>query len=222
MDDVEAVARRMRVDDLITAPDNPEKDWADLEQIDREMYVDEARSAITAYKAWLADNGWAIVTREPTEEMQVEGLTKLCDVIEGELKAPMVPQPDEEWLRAFRNGAITRNSRETNAVWAAMLMEGEMPKRNHRKGTAMTCRVEVTGNTGSDLVAYEGEGSLEHPVPRGEYALTKSYGRNTLTGDDGKKYLIVAPEPIGADGYLDQKIADGILKIIAGDRPWED
>ena len=98
----------------------------------------------------------------------------------------------------------------------------------------MLCRVKVTG---AGVVAYEGEDGLEHPVPRGEYTLTKSDGRYTLTGAYSWRwaeeleelgvtprsvsgdYLIIAPDGIGAGGYLDQKLEDRTLQIIEGVRP---
>jgi len=80
----------------------------------------------------------------------------------------------------------------------------------------MTCRVKKTG---SAITAYEGKDGLEHDVPRGEYALTKFDGRYTLTGDDGKKYLIVANEPHGTGHYLDQQKSSGTLQLIEGEWP---
>ncbi len=79
----------------------------------------------------------------------------------------------------------------------------------------MRCRVKVTG---AGIVGYEGEGGLEHPVPRGEYTLTKSDGRYRLTGPSGD-YFIIAPDGIEADGYLDQKLEDRTFQIIEEERP---
>ena len=70
----------------------------------------------------------------------------------------------------------------------------------------------------SGLVVYEGEDGLEHRVPHGEYTLTKSDGCYTLTGP-AREYLIVAPEPLGAEGYLDQQLENRTLQIIEGVRP---
>ncbi len=79
----------------------------------------------------------------------------------------------------------------------------------------MLCRVKVTG---SGVVAYEGEDGLEHPVPRGKYTLRLSDGRYRLTGPAGE-YLIVAPEGIGADIYLEQKKTDRTLQLTEGEWP---
>ena len=80
----------------------------------------------------------------------------------------------------------------------------------------MTCRVKKTG---SGITSYEGKYGLEHDVPHGVYTLKRSDGRYTLTGDDGKKYLIVAPAPHGAGLYLDQQKSSGTLQLIEGEWP---
>ena len=79
----------------------------------------------------------------------------------------------------------------------------------------MLCRVRVTG---SDVVASEGEGGQGHPVPHGVYTLKLSDGHYRLTGPAGE-YLIVAPEGIGADVYLEQKKTDGTLQLTEGEWP---
>ena len=79
----------------------------------------------------------------------------------------------------------------------------------------MLCRVRVTG---SGVVAYEGEGGQEHPVPHGVYTLKLSDRRYRLIGPAGE-YLIVAPEGIGTDGYLNQKKKDGTLQKTEGEWP---
>ena len=79
----------------------------------------------------------------------------------------------------------------------------------------MLCRVKVTG---SGVVAHEGENGQEKSVPHGAYTLRLSDGRYRLTGPAGE-YLIVAPEGIGADGYLDQKKKDGTLQLTEGEWP---
>ena len=79
----------------------------------------------------------------------------------------------------------------------------------------MLCRVKVTG---SGVVACEGEDGKEHPVPHGVYTLKLSDGRYTLTGPAGE-YLIVAPEGIGANIYLEQKKTDGTLQLTEGEWP---
>ena len=80
----------------------------------------------------------------------------------------------------------------------------------------MTCRIKKTG---SGVTTYEGAGGLERNVPNGEYTLTESGGRYTLTGDDGKKYLIVANKPYGAEHYLAQQKSSGTLQLIEGEWP---
>ena len=79
----------------------------------------------------------------------------------------------------------------------------------------MLCRVKVTC---SGVVACEGEDGKEHPVPHGVYTLKLSDGRYTLTGPAGE-YLIVAPEGIGANNYLEQKKTDGTLQLTEGEWP---
>ena len=81
----------------------------------------------------------------------------------------------------------------------------------------MPWRVRVTG---SGVVAAEGGQYPEIKVPHGEYAMTRRIddGRYELTGG-ARPYLIVAPENIGADAYLEQKIQDGTLRIIEGEWP---
>ena len=79
----------------------------------------------------------------------------------------------------------------------------------------MLCRVRVTG---SGVVAYEGEDGQEKSVPHGAYTLRLSDGRYRLTGPAGE-YLIVAPEGIGADVYLEQKKKDGTLQKTEGEWP---
>ena len=79
----------------------------------------------------------------------------------------------------------------------------------------MLCRVKVTG---SGVVAHEGKNVQENSVPHGAYTLRLSDGRYRLTGPAGE-YLIVAPEGIGADGYLDQKKKDGTLQLTEGEWP---
>ena len=65
----------------------------------------------------------------------------------------------------------------------------------------MLCRVKVTG---SGVVVYEGEDGQELPVPRGVFTLKLSDGRYRLTGPAGE-YLIVMPDGVGAEVYLEQK-----------------
>ena len=60
--------------------------------------VDGARAAITAYKAWLKDNGWVIVPREATEAM-IEDTWDFVDAEDSNIVAK---------------------------AWAAMLKKGEM------------------------------------------------------------------------------------------------
>ncbi len=79
----------------------------------------------------------------------------------------------------------------------------------------MLCRVKVTG---ARVVAYEGEDGVEQAVPHGVYTLRRSDGRYRLTGPAGE-YLIVAPEGIGADVYLEQKKKDGTLQKTEGEWP---
>ena len=79
----------------------------------------------------------------------------------------------------------------------------------------MLCRVKVTG---SGVVAYEGEDGQEKSVPHGAYTLRLSDGRYRLTGPAGE-YLIVAPEGIGADIYLEQKKTDRTLQLTEGEWP---
>ncbi len=79
----------------------------------------------------------------------------------------------------------------------------------------MLCRVKVTG---SGVVACEGEDGQEQAVPQGVYTLKLSDGRYRLTGPAGE-YLIVAPEGIGADEYLDQKKKDSTLQKTEGEWP---
>ncbi len=80
----------------------------------------------------------------------------------------------------------------------------------------MSWRVKVTG---SGVVGAAGKQYQEIVVPHGEYAMTKrADGRYELTGG-ARIYLLAAPENIGADAYLDQKIQDGTLKIIEGEWP---
>ncbi len=82
----------------------------------------------------------------------------------------------------------------------------------------MSWRVKVTG---AGVVGAEGEQYQyqEIVVRHGEYAMTKrADGRYELTGG-ARPYLLVAPEKYGADGYLDQKIQDGTIKIIEGEWP---
>ncbi len=80
----------------------------------------------------------------------------------------------------------------------------------------MSWRVKVTG---SGVVSAGGTHYPEIAVPHGEYAMTKrADGRYELTGG-ARLYLLAAPENIGADAYLDQKIQDGTLKIIEGEWP---
>ena len=77
----------------------------------------------------------------------------------------------------------------------------------------MPWRVRVTG---SGVITAE-ENNQESAVPHGEYVMTKrSDGRYKLTGV-ARSYLVVAPENIGADTYLDQKVQDGTLQVIGGD-----
>ncbi len=63
-----------------------------------------------------------------------------------------------------------------------------------------------------------GEDGQEHPVPRGVNTLKLSDGRYRLTGPAGD-YLIVAPEGIGADVYIEQKKKDGTLHLTEGEWP---
>ncbi len=79
----------------------------------------------------------------------------------------------------------------------------------------MLCRVKVTG---PGVVAYEGEDGQEKAVPHGAYTLKPSDGRYRLTGPTGE-YLIVAPEGIRADVYLEQKKEDGTLQLTEGEWP---
>ncbi len=79
----------------------------------------------------------------------------------------------------------------------------------------MLCRVKVTG---SGVVVYKGEDGQEHQVPRGVYTLNLSDGRYKLTGPAGE-YLIVVPERIGAEVYLEQKKIDGTLQLTEGEWP---
>ncbi len=79
----------------------------------------------------------------------------------------------------------------------------------------MLCRVKVTG---SGVVACEGKDGREQAVPHGVYTLKLSDGRYRLTGPAGE-YLIVAPEGIGADVYLEQKKKDGTLHLTEGEWP---
>ncbi len=79
----------------------------------------------------------------------------------------------------------------------------------------MLCRVKVTG---SGVVAYEGEDGQEKAVRHGVYSLKLSDGRYTLTGPAGE-YLIVAPEGIGADVYLEQQKTNNTLQLIEGEWP---
>ncbi len=79
----------------------------------------------------------------------------------------------------------------------------------------MLCRVRVTG---SGVVAHEGEDGQEHPVPHGAYTLRLSDGRYRLTGP-AAEYLIVAPEGIGADIYLEQQKTDRTLQLTEGEWP---
>ncbi len=79
----------------------------------------------------------------------------------------------------------------------------------------MLCRVKVTG---SGVVVYEGEDVQEHPVPRGVFTLKLSDGRYRLTGPAGE-YLIVMPDGVGAEVYLEQKKTDGTLRLAEGEWP---
>ncbi len=80
----------------------------------------------------------------------------------------------------------------------------------------MLCRVKVTG---SGVVAYEGGGTVRRsPCRMARTTLRLSDGRYRLTGPAGE-YLIVAPEGIGADVYLEQKKKDGTLQKTEGEWP---
>ena len=79
----------------------------------------------------------------------------------------------------------------------------------------MLCRVKVFG---SGDVWAEGEDGQEKAVPHGVYTLKLLDGRYRLTGPAGD-YLIVAPEGIGADVYIEQKKKDGTLQKTEGEWP---
>ena len=72
MDDVEQVAGAIKADmgeqfDAKSLPHGGPGDWsATGDTLDLGK---TAQAAITAYKAWLKDNGWVIVRREPTDKM---------------------------------------------------------------------------------------------------------------------------------------------------------
>ena len=79
----------------------------------------------------------------------------------------------------------------------------------------MSWRVKVTG---SGVVAAEGEKNQDVQIPHGEYEMSKrSDGRYELRGN-ARSFLIVAPEDIGAEVYLAQKVADRTLQVIGGDK----
>ncbi len=80
----------------------------------------------------------------------------------------------------------------------------------------MTWDVRVTG---SGVVAADRGDGQETRIPHGEYEMTQRLdGRYELTGQTGS-YRLAAPDGIGADTYVDQKIQDGTLQILTGDWP---
>ena len=87
MDDVEKIANVLFEANMRLSA---EEGWAYWQKV--------AQEGITAYKAWLADNGWVIVPREATEAM-IEDTWDFVDAEDSNIVAK---------------------------AWAAMLKEGEM------------------------------------------------------------------------------------------------
>lgn len=61
--------------------------------------------------------GLCIVPREPTQEMQLAGLEAIVAAIEQHRPAPEAPRDE----RIAHMGALIRNSKETDAVYRAMI-----------------------------------------------------------------------------------------------------
>ena len=80
----------------------------------------------------------------------------------------------------------------------------------------MTWHVRVTG---SGVVAADRGDGREIQIPHGKYSMSKRPdGRYEITGQTGS-YMLVAPDRIGADTYVAQKIEDGTLQILMWDWP---
>ena len=78
----------------------------------------------------------------------------------------------------------------------------------------MTWRVKVTGS--GVVAANRGDGQ-ETQIPHGEYEMTmRPDGRYKIVGEAGS-YILSAPDQIGAEGYIDDKVADGTIQILKGD-----
>lgn len=117
MDDVEQVARALAIAHA-TDPDEEipgERFTIEDHGITRiitshrgplwKMWTNDAQAVITAHKAWLKDNGWAIVPKKASDKMAIAGW--------------VIGEHHEEAKHIWTSHAAA-------LVWAAMLKEGEM------------------------------------------------------------------------------------------------